>query len=64
MPKVLIYTLSLLIWYLVSSFAVDSDWELRKDEAGISIYTRTVDGSSFKEFRGIVIIKIQVFQKY
>jgi hypothetical protein len=56
MPKVLLYPLSLLIWFLSSSFTSDSEWELRKEEAGISIYTRTNEGSSFKEFRGIVTL--------
>lgn len=28
-------------------------WNLAKDEDGIKVYTRTIEGSSFKEFKGI-----------
>jgi hypothetical protein len=35
----------------------DSDWSLRKNKSGIEVYTRSVEGSSFMEFRGRTIIK-------
>jgi hypothetical protein len=34
----------------------DSEWRLRKDNDGIAIYTRTVEGSAIAEFRGEVTI--------
>jgi hypothetical protein len=34
----------------------DSDWNLKKDKSDIEIYTRSVDGSSFDEFKGITVI--------
>jgi hypothetical protein len=35
----------------------DSDWILRKDKSGIEVYTRSVEGSSFREFKGKTVIK-------
>jgi hypothetical protein len=35
----------------------DSGWILKKDQAGIAIYTREVTGSSFAEFKAITEIK-------
>jgi len=37
--------------------STDSGWDLKKDKAGIEIYTRTVQGSSFNEFRGVTTIR-------
>lgn len=34
-----------------------SDWNLKKDKDGIKIYTRSVEGSSFDEFKGITTIE-------
>ena len=34
-----------------------TDWKLRKDEAGIRIFTRNVEGSPFQEFKAVVTIK-------
>ena len=36
--------------------ASNSDWKLRREEAGVKIYTRTIAGSPFEEFRGEVTI--------
>jgi hypothetical protein len=35
---------------------IASDWELKKKSAGIEIYTRSIKGSSFDEFKGITIL--------
>jgi ribosome-associated toxin RatA of RatAB toxin-antitoxin module len=35
----------------------DSDWSLRKNKSGIEVYTRSVEGSSFREFKGKTVIK-------
>jgi hypothetical protein len=35
----------------------ESDWNLKKDKDGIKIYTRSIEGSSFDEFRGITTIE-------
>jgi hypothetical protein len=35
----------------------DSDWKLKKEKSGIEIYTRSVEGSSFAEFKGITTIE-------
>ncbi len=36
--------------------SVNTDWKLRREEAGVKIYTRNVAGSPFEEFRGEVTI--------
>lgn len=38
------------------SLYAESDWELKKDKDGIKVYTRDVEGSSFKEFKGVTVI--------
>jgi hypothetical protein len=35
---------------------IGSDWILKKDKSGIEIYTRSFEGSSFDEFRGVTVI--------
>jgi hypothetical protein len=32
------------------------EWKLRKEEAGVKIYTRNVEGSPYEEFKGVVTI--------
>lgn len=49
--------LSIIFTLLSFSHAVDSGWILKKDKSGIEVYTRTVQGSSFNEFRGITVIR-------
>ena len=34
----------------------NSDWNLKKKSSGIEIYTRSVEGSSFDEFKGVTVI--------
>ena len=46
----------LLILLLIIPFP-ESDWNLKKDKDGIKIYTRSIEGSSFDEFRGITTIE-------
>ncbi len=46
----------LLIFLFIPGVFPHSDWELTKDKSGIEIYTRSVEGSSFKEFKGITKI--------
>jgi hypothetical protein len=41
----------ILILLFVNPFA-DSGWKLKKEKDGIEIYTRSVEGSSFDEFKG------------
>jgi hypothetical protein len=48
--------LLVLILIILSPFS-DSDWELKKEKSGIEVYIRSVEGSSFAEFKGIVTIQ-------
>jgi hypothetical protein len=34
-----------------------SDWELKKKSSGIEIYTRSLEGSDFDEFKGVTVIQ-------
>jgi hypothetical protein len=33
-----------------------SDWDLKKKSSGIEIYTRSIEGSDFDEFKGVTVI--------
>lgn len=46
----------LLIGFLLITSQTESDWDLKKEKSGIEIYTRSVEGSSFEEFKGITTI--------
>ena len=53
----------LFIRILLASFILVSvntgsktDWKLRRESAGVKIYTRNVEGSPFEEFKGVVTI--------
>jgi hypothetical protein len=46
----------LLTFFLITGFSGNEEWKLRKEESGISIYTRKFETSSFEEFKGIVSI--------
>jgi len=35
----------------------NSDWKLRKDDAGVEIYTRSIEGSAFQEFKGVITVE-------
>lgn len=39
------------------SGAYAEEWKLAKDEDGIKVYTRSVEGSKYKAYRGVVTIK-------
>lgn len=34
-----------------------TDWKLKKDESGVEIYTRSIEGSAFQEFKGVTTIE-------
>ncbi len=53
---------TLLFFLLIISvfIAGAQDWELAKDKNGIQIYTRPVDHSAFKEFRGVVDMNVPI----
>ncbi|TNF42990.1 MAG: hypothetical protein EP310_05230, partial [Bacteroidetes bacterium] len=40
-----------------------SDWNLKKDKDGIKIYTRSVEGSSFEEYKAITTIEKSTMNK-
>jgi hypothetical protein len=46
----------LLTFVLITGSADNEGWKLRKEESGISIYTRKVQNSSFEQFKGVVSI--------
>ena len=46
----------LLIGVILITAGTVSGWELRKKSGGIEIYTRSVEGSSFDEFKGVTVL--------
>nr|WP_208733638.1 START domain-containing protein [Pseudomonas duriflava] len=42
---------------MLSVWTYAQDWKLAKDEDGIKVYTRSMEGSKYKAYRGIVQIK-------
>ena len=50
------YKLLLIICLLFSNIANADNWQLTKENDGISVYTRTTPGSAFKAFKGVVSI--------
>ena len=47
---------------LIFSLAADGfgqeDWSLKKDQDGIKVYTRSVEGTSFKAFKGSIVLDV------
>ena len=53
----------LLICFFILFQVTDQGWSLKKNKSGIEIYTRNVEGSSFREFRGeTVIINVSLIE--
>jgi hypothetical protein len=46
----------LLIGIVLITAGIASDWELKKKAEGIEIYTRSIEGSSFNEFKGVTVL--------
>ncbi len=40
----------------MSSILAQGDWQLRKNESGIKVYTRSINGSSLEEFKGTTVL--------
>ena len=49
------FLLVIIILTIVSASA-KTDWKLRKEASGVTIYTRNVEGSLYDEFKGVVTI--------
>lgn len=45
------------LFLVLFSFFEVSAWELKKDSEGIQVYTRSVQGSQIKEFKGVTVYK-------
>ncbi len=53
----------LLLFLMISSglFAQEQqDWELKKDKNGIKIFTRSIEGSKIKEYKGEMLIRADI----
>ena len=52
------YIIKIILSSIIFFISVENSvWKLRKDEDGITVYTRSVEGSSFDEFKAIAIIQ-------
>ena len=49
--------LNFLILTLSTTLLINTDWQLKKEKHGIEIYTRSVEGSSFHEFKAITTVE-------
>ena len=49
----LIYAAALLLSVLVANSVIAAEWELQRDESGITVFTRPVPNSGIREFKGI-----------
>jgi ribosome-associated toxin RatA of RatAB toxin-antitoxin module len=57
MKKILLFLL-LITSILFSSFTIDEiSWSLGKNESNINIFTRTYQGSAYKEFKGVMTVQ-------
>lgn len=54
--------LQVLALMLLSFSLVAAEWRLEKDEDGIQVFTRIVDGSDYRAFRGETIINAELNQ--
>lgn len=52
----------LFVFYLgVTSFSIENDgWQLKKDEKGVTVYTRNAENSAFKELKAIAYLKTSI----
>jgi hypothetical protein len=48
---------SIIISFFLSSSIPITNWELKKDENGIKVYTRTTEGTAFKELKSVFTVK-------
>ncbi len=48
--------LAVMLMMPASSFAADHPWKLKKDEDGIQVHVRKIDGSSILEYKGAVVV--------
>jgi hypothetical protein len=46
----------LAVIFINANSSVSTDWKLRREESGVKIYTRNIQGSPFEEFKGTVTI--------
>jgi len=53
-------TIAILLFAAFISPEFEAKWTLKKDKNGVQVYTRPVEGSTLKEFRGIVNIHTTV----
>ncbi len=52
----MLYFKLLLLNLILFNTGAKTDWKLRREESGVKIYTRSVEGSPFEEFRAMVTI--------
>ncbi len=52
----MLYIKLLLLNLILFNASAKTDWKLRREESGVKIYTRSVEGSPYEEFRAVVTI--------
>ena len=55
--SIVIMSLVLLVSGTFSSPSLAAKWQLQKKQNGVKVYTRSIAGSKFKEFKGVVTVR-------
>ncbi len=62
MKKCGVFLLAVMLMMPAASFAADHPWKLKKDEDGIQVHVRKIDGSSILEYKGTVVVDASLDQ--
>ena len=62
MRKLKVQCAVLVTLFLMSFSLIAGEWELAKDKDGIQVYTRAVEGSDYKAFRGESVVNAELNQ--
>lgn len=62
MRKLKVQCAALVTLFLMSFSLIAGEWELAKDKDGIQVYTRAVEGSDYKAFRGESVVNAELNQ--
>lgn len=62
MKKLIGQCLLLLAFMAMSLSLVAAEWRLEKDDDGIQVFTRAVEGSDYRAFRGETLINAELNQ--
>jgi hypothetical protein len=59
-PSSMLFVFFVVFFFFDGLYAAENEWELLKDEKGIQLYRRSVKGSEFDEFKGVMVINTRI----